>query len=85
MSRRGMGRGMGLPGAASTLVAVALAVAACSPSSDVAGGTLVVTGSSTIAPLVVEIAQRYEREHAGVRIDVQSRSTVPGARKSGSR
>jgi len=45
----------------------ALAASACSPSPDGAGGALVITGSSTIAPLVAEIAQRYEREHAGVR------------------
>jgi phosphate transport system substrate-binding protein len=39
---------------------------------------LVITGSSTIAPLVAEIAQRYEREHPGVRIDVQSGGSARG-------
>jgi phosphate transport system substrate-binding protein len=34
-------------------------------------GKLVITGSSTVAPLVLEIAKRFESEHPGVRIDVQ--------------
>jgi phosphate transport system substrate-binding protein len=54
---------------------VALVGTACSPSSD---GTLVITGSSTIAPVVAEIAQLYEREHPGVRIDVQSGGSSRG-------
>lgn len=33
---------------------------------------VVVTGSSTIAPLVAEIAKRYEQLHPDVRIDVQT-------------
>ncbi len=37
-----------------------------------------ITGSSTIAPLVAEIAQQYEREHPGVRIDVQSGGSSRG-------
>jgi len=32
---------------------------------------LVLTGSSTVAPLVSEIGKRYEKLHPGVRIDVQ--------------
>jgi len=32
---------------------------------------LALTGSSTVAPLVAEIAKRYESQHPGVRIDVQ--------------
>jgi phosphate transport system substrate-binding protein len=71
-------RGIRLAGAAVVTVLVALAAAACSSSSDITGGTLAITGSSTIAPLVVEIAQRYEREHAGVRIDVQSGGSSRG-------
>jgi phosphate transport system substrate-binding protein len=35
-------------------------------------GKLVLTGSSTVAPLVSEIAKRFEAEHSGVRVDVQS-------------
>ncbi|MDF2763676.1 MAG: phosphate transporter substrate-binding protein PhoT family [Rhodospirillales bacterium] len=37
-----------------------------------AGERLVITGSSTIAPLVTEMAKRYEKIHPGVRIDVQT-------------
>lgn len=39
---------------------------------------LVLTGSSTIAPLAAEMAKRYEAEHAGVRIDVQSGGSSRG-------
>ncbi len=35
-------------------------------------GRLIVTGSSTVAPLVGEIARRFEQKHPGVRIDVQA-------------
>ena len=33
---------------------------------------LVMTGSSTVAPLAAEIAKRFESEHPGVRVDVQA-------------
>ena len=61
------------------MIAVAIGVGgACSPSTDSADDTLVLTGSSTIAPVVVEVAQRYEFEHPGVRIDVQSGGSSRG-------
>lgn len=64
----------------SALVLVGLAllggwIASCSGRADAAalGHTrLVITGSSTLAPLVGAIAERYEQAHAGVRIDVQT-------------
>ncbi len=34
-------------------------------------GKLIITGSSTVAPLVSEIAKRFESQHSDVRIDVQ--------------
>lgn len=37
---------------------------------DALRGRLVITGSSTVAPLVGEIARRFEQQHPGVRIDV---------------
>lgn len=40
--------------------------------------TLVLTGSSTVAPLAGEIAKRYEAEHPGVRIDVQTGGSSRG-------
>lgn len=39
---------------------------------------LVLTGSSTVAPLAQEIARRYEQLHPGVRIDVQSGGSSRG-------
>lgn len=39
---------------------------------------LVLTGSSTIAPLASELAKRYESQHADVRIDVQSGGSSRG-------
>ncbi|MEM1180763.1 MAG: phosphate ABC transporter substrate-binding protein [Acidobacteriota bacterium] len=40
--------------------------------------TLVVTGSSTVAPLVSDIARRFEGENPGVRIDVQTGGSSRG-------
>ena len=57
----------------SLLLAGLLALAACGRGKPVeAPQKLTLTGSSTIAPLVGEIAKRYEAAHPGVRIDVQS-------------
>ncbi len=39
---------------------------------------LVLTGSSTVAPLLSEIAKRYEKKHPGVRIDVQTGGSTRG-------
>ncbi|NEQ29371.1 MAG: phosphate ABC transporter substrate-binding protein [Microcoleus sp. SIO2G3] len=41
-------------------------------------GKLVLTGSSTVAPLASEIAKRFESEHPGVRVDVQSGGSSRG-------
>lgn len=49
----------------------------CSGKAD-AGETLVLTGSSTIAPLAAELGVRFEAEHPGVRVDVQSGGTGRG-------
>jgi phosphate transport system substrate-binding protein len=43
-----------------------------------AGDRIVVTGSSTIAPLMAEIGKRYEKLHPGLRIDVQSGGSTRG-------
>lgn len=40
--------------------------------------TLVITGSSTVAPLMGEIAKRFEESHPGVRIDVQTGGSSRG-------
>lgn len=49
-------------------------------SADGAGlsGRLIITGSSTLAPLVNEIAQRFETQHPNVRIDVQTGGSSRG-------
>src|SRR5688572_28589356 len=43
-----------------------------------ADGRLIVTGSSTIAPVVAEIAKRIESQHPGVRIEVQTGGSSRG-------
>jgi phosphate transport system substrate-binding protein len=39
---------------------------------------LVITGSSTIAPLVAELGKKFEAKHPGVRVDVQSGGSSRG-------
>ncbi|MBW4637124.1 MAG: phosphate ABC transporter substrate-binding protein [Gloeocapsa sp. UFS-A4-WI-NPMV-4B04] len=51
---------------------------AATKSADQLQGKLVLTGSSTVAPLAAEIAKLYEAEHSGVRIDVQSGGSSRG-------
>ncbi len=41
-------------------------------------GRIAITGSSTVAPLVGEIARRFEEEYPAVRIDVQTGGTSRG-------
>lgn len=41
-------------------------------------GTLVITGSSTVAPLVAEMGRRFEASHPGVRVDVQTGGSSRG-------
>lgn len=42
------------------------------------GEKITISGASTIAPLVAEIAKRYERENPGIQIDVQSGGSSRG-------
>lgn len=51
-------------------------VMACS--SEVDSRKLVITGSSTLAPLLAEIAQRFELQHPDVRVNVQSGGSSRG-------
>jgi len=41
-------------------------------------GNLVITGSSTMAPLLLEIGKRFETRHPGTRIDVQTGGSSRG-------
>ena len=47
-------------------------------------GKLVMTGSSTCAPAVTELAQAFEKLHPGVRIDVQTGGSSRGIRDASS-
>jgi len=40
--------------------------------------TIVITGSSTVAPLAAEMAKLFEKEHPGVRVDVQTGGSARG-------
>lgn len=58
-------------------------LSACSqPSVDLANGELrgkvILTGSSTVAPLASELGKRFEQEHPQVRIDVQTGGSSRG-------
>lgn len=57
------------------LVSVLLLLAGCAPENK---QTITVSGSSTIAPLMTEIGRRFEAQHPGVRVDVQSGGTSRG-------
>jgi phosphate transport system substrate-binding protein len=50
----------------------ALMLVASPLASHAAGQKLVLTGSSTIAPLVAEVGKRFEKQNPGVRVDVQT-------------
>ncbi|MBD5803835.1 Phosphate-binding protein PstS 1 precursor [Azoarcus sp. Aa7] len=58
--------------------AIAMAALILSGCSRDAGDRLVITGSSTIAPLVTVIAQAFESAHPGVKIDVQAGGSSRG-------
>lgn len=65
-------------------------LAACGPpgggnsEGDALAGKVVLTGSSTIAPLMTEIAQRFEARHPRARIDVQTGGSSRGIADAGS-
>lgn len=56
-----------------------LGLTACNQSAaDLELKKLTLTGSSTVAPLASEIAKKFEAEHPGVRIDVQTGGSSRG-------
>jgi phosphate transport system substrate-binding protein len=55
-----------------------MAIIGWNPLANAASSKLVLTGASTIAPLASEIARRFELEHPGTRIDVQSGGSSRG-------
>lgn len=58
--------------------AVLLLLACAGLSFNAVEGKLIVTGSSTVAPIVSEIAKRFEQKHPGTRIDVQTGGSSRG-------
>lgn len=75
--RRQTWAGLSLPQAIGPLLLAICLLAACGERSG-AGQKLTITGSSTVAPLVAELAKRYEATHPEVRIDVQSGGSSRG-------
>ena len=62
------------------LALVVLVIACGTPAEDEGAltGKVVLTGSSTIAPLAAEIGQRFEAANPGVRVDVQTGGSSRG-------
>lgn len=56
----------------------ALAILALGCGTSERGDKLVITGSSTVAPLVAEIGKRFEAAHPGKRVDVQTGGSSRG-------
>lgn len=54
------------------------ALCGLAPATQAAGQRLTLTGSSTLAPLALEIAKRFETLNPGVRVDVQSGGSSRG-------
>ncbi|HEY6043449.1 MAG TPA: substrate-binding domain-containing protein, partial [Nitrosospira sp.] len=55
-----------------------VAIFGWNPIGSAASPKLMLTGASTIAPLASEIARRFELQHPGTRIDVQSGGSSRG-------
>jgi phosphate transport system substrate-binding protein len=58
------------------LLCIPVSVGAQKAAEDQLTGKLVMTGASTLAPLIAEIGKRFESLYPGVRIDVQSGGLV---------
>ena len=67
------------------MVCVSVCLVGCSNDNSGQHVKLVLSGSSTVGPLVNEVGKRYEESHPGVRIDVQTGGSSRGIRdaKSG--
>ena len=62
------------------LLLLMMGAAGCgdSPAADPTHNKLVITGSSTIAPLVLEMGKRFETRQSGIRVDVQTGGSSRG-------
>lgn len=61
-----------------TLIFSLFVALGCSNDSEQVVQKLIITGSSTVAPLVLELAKRYESQNPSVRIDVQTGGSSRG-------
>jgi phosphate transport system substrate-binding protein len=61
-----------------TFLATPGSVIAQTTTTDQLSGKLVITGSSTLAPLIIEMAKRFENLHAKARVDVQTGGSSRG-------
>lgn len=59
------------------LILISLLLNACSPDKN-SSTKIIITGSSTIAPLMNDIARRYEALHPDIRVDVQTGGSSRG-------
>ncbi|MCI0652064.1 MAG: metalloregulator ArsR/SmtB family transcription factor [Planctomycetes bacterium] len=80
---RGMDRAMGrsILRRVTALALLFVAAASCTRADSAAGASatkLIITGSGTIAPLLNDIARRFEARNPGTRIDVQSGGSSRG-------
>lgn len=57
---------------------LALAAAGCERDGNKVTGTLLIAGSSTVAPLAAEIARRFEANNPGIEVDVQAGGSSRG-------
>ena len=64
------------------LLPVLVLFAGCRDTGDLL--RLEITGSSTLAPLIAEIAKRYEASHPDVRVDIQTGGSSRGIADAGS-
>jgi phosphate transport system substrate-binding protein len=67
-----------LPAVAAAAVLTGCGASDRASSNGAGGGRLTLSGASTAAPLVNEIAKRFESRHSGVRIDVQTGGSSRG-------
>lgn len=68
-----------------SIVPILLLSAGCAPKTaapgtpaQASGGQLTLTGASTVGPLANEIGKRFEQQHPGVRVDVQTGGSARG-------
>jgi len=66
------------------LICAASALIGCQESTVGKSGQdkLVITGSSTMAPLIADIGKRFEAKHPGIRVDVQSGGSSRGIKET---